>query len=55
MLYNQSISLAGSAWYSGSAVMANSALGIGLLNLPRAFDRGGGIYVATVVQLVSLQ
>lgn len=36
-----------------SLVMATTALGAGALNFPAAYDRAGGILIATIMQLVT--
>lgn len=33
----------------------NGALGAGVLNYPAAYDRVGGVLVATIMQIVSLE
>lgn len=38
----------------GAFLLVNTALGAGILNYPAAYDRLGGIYWASFVQLVSV-
>ncbi|XP_054165008.1 sodium-coupled neutral amino acid transporter 7-like [Oppia nitens] len=42
----------GSTWRVGAFLLVNAALGAGVLNYPVAYDRLGGITIATFVQLV---
>ncbi|XP_054155292.1 sodium-coupled neutral amino acid transporter 7-like [Oppia nitens] len=44
-------SLGGASWVTGGFLLVSAALGAGILNYPVAYDRLGGIFTATVVQL----
>lgn len=42
----------GAGWLTTSFLLVNTALGIGILNFPAAYDQAGGIYFATGIQIV---
>lgn len=43
----------GITWPVAAFLLVNCALGAGVLNYPAAYDRLGGIFIATIIQLVS--
>ena len=43
----------GISWQVAAFLLVNCALGAGILNYPQAYDKVGGILIATVFQLVS--
>lgn len=45
---------AGISWQVAAFLLVNCALGAGILNYPQAYDKVGGILIATVFQLVSV-
>ena len=46
-------SFLGSSWVSAAFLMANAALGAGLLNFPQAYHLAGGVATAVSIQSVS--
>lgn len=44
----------GTSWPVASFLLVNAALGAGVLNYPFAYDKAGGIYFATFLQMVML-
>lgn len=42
----------GMSWISATFLLISSALGIGILNFPNAYNQAGGIFSATLIQLV---
>lgn len=42
----------GAGWLTTSFLLVNTALGIGILNFPAAYDQAGGIFYATIIQLI---
>ncbi|GFT87343.1 putative sodium-coupled neutral amino acid transporter 7, partial [Nephila pilipes] len=42
----------GAGWLTTSFLLVNTALGIGILNFPAAYNQAGGIYYAIMIQLI---
>lgn len=42
----------GAGWLTTSFLIVNTALGIGILNFPAAYNQAGGIYFATGIQVI---
>ncbi|KFM80688.1 putative sodium-coupled neutral amino acid transporter 7, partial [Stegodyphus mimosarum] len=42
----------GTSWLMTAFLLVNTALGIGILNFPAAYNQAGGIYFATGIQLI---
>ncbi|GBM60922.1 hypothetical protein AVEN_245136-1, partial [Araneus ventricosus] len=38
------------SWLTASFLLVNTALGVGILNFPAAYDQAGGIFYATLIQ-----
>lgn len=45
---------AGTSWPVASFLLVNAALGAGVLNYPFAYDKAGGVYFATILQLLMM-
>ena len=43
----------GISWYFAVFLIVNAALGAGLLNFAKAFDNAGGIFISSIVHIVS--
>lgn len=53
MAFTKLCPVPGTSWVMTACIIANAALGAGMLNFPQAFDSAGGIAVAMGVQVVS--
>lgn len=53
MFHRLTDSKLGITWPVAAFLLVNCALGAGVLNYPAAYDRLGGVLIATIIQLVS--